>query len=139
MRVCQLVNCEQIINKGGQTFRPPALFVLADEVLHLINRLGNVGVFPHRNFPLVGNLAVNKDAHGDAKRRNVFQPDAIGAADAPVVIQVNGEPAVADVADKPVRGKATNIGHAETLRHAGERAGAKIGNVFHDCTPCDID
>ena len=115
------------------------MFVLADEGFRFINRLGNVGVFPHRNLHLVGNLAVDKDARGDAERRNVFQPDAIGATDAPVVIQVNGSPAVADIADKPVRGKATDIGHAETLRHAGERASAKIGNMFHDCTPCDID
>ena len=124
---------------GRANFRPPALFVLADEGFRRVNRLGNVGIFPHRNFHLVGNLAVDKDARDDAERRNVFQHDAIGAADAPVVIQVNGSPAVADIADKPVRGKATDIGHAETLRHAGERASVKIGNVFHDCTPRDLN
>ena len=115
------------------------MFVLADEGFHLINRLGNVSVFPHRDFPLVGNLAVDKGAHSDAKRRNVFQPDAIGAADIPAVKQVNSKSVGTDVADKPVRGMVTDVGHTKALCHAGVNASVQRGNVLHDCTPCDIN
>lgn len=133
------MNCKQIINKGGQTFRPPALFVLADEVLHRINRLGNIAIFPDVDVQLVGNLAIDKAIHGDAEGRDVFQRDALETADAHAVVQVNCEAVFADVADEAVRGMVADIGHAKTLRHAGVDTSVKIGNVFHDCTPCDID
>lgn len=103
-------------------FRPPALFVLADEVLHRINRLGNIAIFPDVDVQLVSNLAIDKAIHGDAEGRDVFQCDALETADAHAVVQVNCEAVFADVADEAVRGMVADIGHAKTLRHAGINA-----------------
>lgn len=128
-----------LIKTGGQTFRPPAPFVLADEVLHRINRLGNIAIFPDVDVQLVGNLAIDKAIHGDAEGRDVFQRDALETADAHAVVQVNCEAVFADVADEAVRGMVADIGHAKTLRHAGEHASVQSGNVFHDCTPRDTN
>lgn len=96
------------------------MFVLADEGFRFINRLGNIAIFPHRDVQLVGNLAVNEAVNDKVQRRDAVHRDATEGTDIHAVMQMDSEAVFADVADKPVRGMVADIGHAKTLRHAGE-------------------
>ena len=98
------------------------MFVLADEGFRFINRLGNVGVFPDVDVQPVGSLAVNEALHDKGQRRDAVHRAAFEGTDIPAVKQVDGKAVLAEFADKPVRGKSTDVGHTKALCHAGVNA-----------------
>lgn len=109
-----------LIKTGRANFRPPALFILADEGFRRVNRLGNVGVFPDVDVQPVGSLAVNEALHDKGQRRDAVHRAAFEGTDVHAVKQVDGKAVLAEFADDAnsviVR---TNV-QIQTLRHAGE-------------------
>ena len=106
--------------KRRANFRPPALFVLADEGFRFINRLGNVGVFPDVDVQPVGSLAVNEALHDKGQRRDAVHRAAFEGTDIPAVKQVDGKAVLAEFADEAMSVIVRANVQIQTLRHAGE-------------------